>query len=213
MPAATATTAPAAAPAAAPLPLSNVALYATSQINHCLIAWPVPGVNHADAAALAVAAELITNQVLHQALREKGGAYGGSASYAANAGVFSMSSYRDPRLAATYADFDSAIGQILDGEFSREKIEEAIICVIKGLDRPHSPYAEALNAWNLQQRGVTEAIRKQFRTGVLECTSAQIKAATLTWLKNGTPSRAAFAGNTTQDLAGLTAVDLLALAS
>ena len=211
-----ATTAAVAATPAAPataLPLANAALHATSQINHCLIAWQAPGVQHADAAALAVGAELMTNQVLHQALREKGGAYGGYATYAGNAGTFSMSSYRDPRLAGTYADFDATIEHILNDEFSQETIEEAIICVIKGLDKPHSPYAEALSAWNMAQRGVTPAIRQQFRSGVLSCTAAQIKAAVRTWLKDGQPSRAAFAGNTTQDLAGLETVDLLALAS
>src|SRR5450830_1937680 len=116
---------------AAALPLANAALHATSQINHCYVAWPVPGVHHADAAALAVAAELMTNQVLHTALREKGGAYGGSASYAAGAGTFTLSSYRDPRLAGTYADFGTTWEQILDGDFSQEQVEEAIICVIK----------------------------------------------------------------------------------
>ncbi|MNP83546.1 hypothetical protein D3C76_1825220 [compost metagenome] len=65
----------------------------------------------------------------------------------------------------------------------------------------------------MQQRGTTEAVRQQFRTGVLNCTLAQIKTVTRTWLKNGQASRAAFAGNTTQDLAGLDVVDLLALAS
>lgn len=195
------------------MPLANAALHATSQINHCYLAWPVPGVHSPDAAALAVAAELMTNQVLHTALREKGGAYGGSASYAASAGTFTLSSYRDPRLAGTYADFDATLTQILDGDFSQEQVEEAIICVIKGLDKPHSPYAEALTAWNMQQRGTTEAVRQQFRTGVLNCTLAQIKAVTRTWLKDGQASRAAFAGNTTQDLAGLQVVDLLALAS
>jgi Zn-dependent M16 (insulinase) family peptidase len=195
------------------LPPANAALHASSQINHCLIAWPVPGVQHQDAAALAVAAELLTNQVLHAALREKGGAYGGYATYAANAGTFTMSSYRDPRLAATNADFDAALGTILETDFSQEKIEEAIICVIKGLDKPHSPYAEVLSAWNMAQRGVTEEVRARFRTGVLQCSQAQVKAAVQTWLKNGVASRAAFAGNTTQDLAGLTVVDLLALVS
>ncbi|GAA4021738.1 insulinase family protein [Actimicrobium antarcticum] len=202
------------APASAPArPVGNVALHATSQINHCVIAWSVPGVQHADAAALAVAAELLSHQILHQALREQGGAYGGYASYAANAGVFSMSSYRDPRLAGTYADFAIAIDQLLASDYSQETIEEAIICVIKGLDKPHSPYAEALTAWNLQQRGITAEIRLQFRTGVLNCSAAQVKAAVQHWLKEGIPSRAAFAGNTTQELAGLEVVDLVGLAS
>ncbi|MFT5960983.1 MAG: Zn-dependent M16 (insulinase) family peptidase [Burkholderiaceae bacterium] len=191
----------------------NVALHATSQINHCVIAWTAPSVGHADAAALAVAAELLSHQILHQALREQGGAYGGYASYGANAGVFSMSSYRDPRLAATYADFTRAVDELLASDYSQETIEEAIICVIKGLDKPHTPYAEALTAWSLQQRGVTPAIRQQFRTGVLTCTAAKVKKAVQHWLKDGVPNRAAFAGNTTQELAGLTVVDLTALAA
>jgi Zn-dependent M16 (insulinase) family peptidase len=99
----------------------------------------------------------------------------------------------------------------LDGDFSQEQVEEAIICVIKGLDKPHSPYAEAL-AWNMQQRGTTEAVRQQFRTGA-DLHPEPDKDVTRTWLKNGQQSRAAFAGNTTQDLAGLDVVDLLALAS
>ena len=110
--------------------------------------------------------------------------------------------------------WDAHRGRLLELNTTGQPGDKGRVRVLaKGLDRPHSPYAEALNAWNLQQRGVTEAIRQQFRTGVLECTAAHIKAATRTWLKNGKPSRAAFAGNTTQDLAGLTAVDLLALAS
>ncbi|MEY2115141.1 MULTISPECIES: hypothetical protein [Rhodanobacter] len=40
------------------------------------------------------------------------------------------------RPAATYADFDEALTLILDNDLSQEKIEKAIICVIKGLDKP-----------------------------------------------------------------------------
>ncbi len=192
---------------------ANAALYAPGQVNHCNIAWPAPRQAHADAAALAVAAELLTHQVLHQALREQGGAYGGSAGYAGNAGVFSMMSYRDPRLAATYADFQAAIDKVLATDFTREQVEEAIICVVRGLDRPDSPYDAVLAAWTLYRRGITMDVRRRFRQGVLHCTQEHIKAAVRTWLKDAAPSRAAFVGNTTQDLAGLEVVDMLALAS
>ena len=190
---------------------ANAALYATSQVNHCSIAWPAPRLHEADAAALAVAAELLTHQVLHQALREQGGAYGGSASYAANAGVFTMGSYRDPRLAATYADFGAAIERVLDTAFTHEQIEEAVICVIKALDKPDAPFDAVLTAWGQRQRGITPALRQQFRSGVLACTEADVKAAVRRWLHGAPASRAAFAGNTTQELAGLDVVDLLAL--
>jgi Zn-dependent M16 (insulinase) family peptidase len=60
----------------------------------------------------------------------------------------------------------------------------------------------------MHRRGTDMATRQRFRQGVLGCTQAQIKAVVRTYLKNGHASRAAFAGNTTQDLAGLTVLDL-----
>jgi Zn-dependent M16 (insulinase) family peptidase len=191
----------------APLTLgapANVALHADSQVNHCVIAWPVPTVQTPGAGALAVAAELIGSKLLHQALREKGGAYGGYASYNGSLGIFSMTSYRDPRLADTYADFDAAIAAVATQAFDRESIEEAIIGVIKGLDKPDAPYAQAWSAWNMGRRGVTDALRQRFRDEVLGCTEAAVKAAVAQSLVPGSASRAAFAGNTTQPLAGLT---------
>eukprot|EP01030_Chromulinospumella_sphaerica_P005575 gene5575-5454_t len=193
--------------------LANSALHVPGQVNHCCIAWSVPALEHPQAAALAVAAALLTNQVLHTALRERGGAYGGSANYAANLGVFTMSSYRDPRLADTYTDFDGAIKTLLVDDFSTEQVEEAIICVIKELDRPLSPYDGALQAWQLAQRGVSEAMRQQFRRGVLHCKLDEIKAAAGIWLQKSQASRAAFVGNTEQDLAGLSLLDLHAFSA
>jgi|GEM_PF-4612879 len=57
-----------------------------------------------------------------------------------------MSSFRDPRLAGTYADFAAAIDQVLDTGFSDEQREEAIICVIKQLDRSSSHYDDVQSA-------------------------------------------------------------------
>ncbi|MET0322080.1 MAG: insulinase family protein [Duganella sp.] len=191
--------------------LENAALHAVSQVNHCVVAYRAPMLQEDGAAALAVAAELMTNQLLHVALREKGGAYGGNAGYNGGTGTFLMASYRDPRLAETYDDFNTAIDQLLTGEFSQEMLEEAIICVIKGMDKPNSPYDQVLHAWGLKRRGIDQALRQRFRTEVLNCTLDQIRAAVRTWLKDGEPSRAAFVGDLTRDLAGLREVDLLAL--
>lgn len=195
------------------LPLANAALHAVSQINHCVIAWQAPMLHEPGAAALAVAAELMTNQLLHTALREKGGAYGGNAGYGGGSGTFTMTSYRDPRLAETYSDFDKAVDQTLDSQFTQEDIEEAIICVIKGMDKPNSPYDQVLHAWSLHQRGIGEELRQRFRTEVLTCSGDDIKAAVRRWIKEGRPSRAAFAGNLTQELSGLETVDMLELAT
>jgi Zn-dependent M16 (insulinase) family peptidase len=201
------------APAQTEVALESAALHAVSQINHCVAAWRAPMLHEEGAAALAVAGELMTNQLLHTALREKGGAYGGSAGYTGSSGTFVMSSYRDPRLADTYADFNLAIDQMLETEFSQEELEEAILGVIKGMDKPNAPYDQVLHAWSLHQRGVDDTVRQRFRTEVLGCTLENIRGVVRQWLKNGQPSRAAFAGNLTQDLAGLKGVDLLELAN
>ncbi|CAN7658327.1 insulinase family protein [Massilia sp. LjRoot122] len=187
------------------------ALHAPSQVNHCNIAWPVPDESHADAGALAVAAELLTQRFLHTAIREKGGAYGGAAGYAYSAGIFTMRSYRDPRLAGTYADFSSAVEALLETELSTEQVEEAIISVIKGLDRPLSPFDAVLAAVNLQRRGIDPVDRSRFRKAVLTCTEADVKAAVDKWLSRNPGHRAAFVGNVNQDLAGLDVVELLPL--
>ncbi|MDB5729117.1 MAG: peptidase [Noviherbaspirillum sp.] len=191
---------------------ARIALYAEAQVNHCFAAWQAPGLAHPHAPALSVLAELVTNLVLHQALREEGGAYGGQAGYSPNAGTFVMMSYRDPRLAATYADFEKAISWIMSAELTQEEIEEAVICVIQDLDKPHAPFAEVMRAWEMREQGITEEMRLRYRQGVLNCTADDVKAAAAEWLLDKPCSRAAFVGNTERDLAGLEVVDLAELA-
>jgi Zn-dependent M16 (insulinase) family peptidase len=192
---------------------SNAALHASGQVNHCFAVWPAPGMSHPDAPKLAVLGELLTNQVLHQALREEGGAYGGHAAYAKANSKFAMSSYRDPRLGATYEDFEKAIAWVMEAEINPDNIEEAIICAIQDLDKPMPPFAAVMWAWDQQQQGITEEMRRRFRHGVLNCTAQDLKAAAATWLQGKPYSRAAFVGNAEQDLAGLELVDLMKLAS
>jgi len=194
--------------AASPAGLSNEALHAVSQVNHCNIAWQVPAIGSDHAPAFAVAAELISQQLLHQSIREKGGAYGSNARYDGDAGVFSMTSYRDPRLAATYADFSRAVAQVATQAFTAEQLEEAIVSVIKGLDKPKSPFDAVLHAWQLHQRGIDTDLRMRFRTGVLSCDLAAVKEVVATYLVPERASRAAFVGDLDQDLAGLLPVAL-----
>jgi hypothetical protein len=124
-----------------------------------------------------------------------------------------MMSYRDPRLAATYKDFEKAISWVMDAELKQENIEEAIICVIQELDRPRTPFSEVMASWERRQNGISEEMRRRHRHGVLHCTAADIKAAAATWLQGKPYSRAAFVGNAEQDLAGLEVTNLMELAT
>lgn len=195
--------------ATCPAEPANLGLIFAGQVNHCFMVWSVPGMTHEDAPGLAVAAELLTHRILHRRLREQGGAYGGSASYSSEDGLFTMSSYRDPRVAGTYADFSAGLEELLGSDYTQEALEEAIIGVIKRLDKPLSPYDQGMEAVRLRRRGVTFAHRKQFRERVLACTLEQVLRAADLWLKQGTPSRAAAVTTADQDLAGLMPVDVL----
>ncbi|QJE02581.1 peptidase M16 [Massilia forsythiae] len=201
--------------AAAPVPrqpAANLALLGGGQVNHCAMAWRAPGIAHPDAAPLAVAAELMTAW-LHRSLRERGGAYGAHAQYDGDARVFALASVHDPRLAGTYADFMAALDTLAHGDLDPESIEEAIVGAIKALDRPLPPQREAIYAWQARRAGVTPALRQGWRAAVLACTAAQIGAAARTWLAPAAASRAAFVGAAGQDLAGMTALDLAAMAA
>lgn len=176
-------------------PLADTVLHAAAQVNHCHAAWPAPKIGQAGAAACAVLAEWLTNEVLHRAIREEGGAYGAGASYDATAGIFRMISNRDPRLLGTYADFEGAIDWVLAADMTQESLEEAIICVVRDLDKPRPPYRQAMQSWSRKRLGITDRMRNQFRADVLQCTASELRAAATTWLHRQTPSRCAFAGD------------------
>ncbi|NEU33615.1 peptidase M16, partial [bacterium LRH843] len=73
-----------------------------ANVQFCSLAYQAVEVSHPDAAPLMVLAAYLRNGFLHSAIREKGGAYGGGASYDGNACSFRFYSYRDPRLAETF---------------------------------------------------------------------------------------------------------------
>ena len=63
---------------------------------------------HEDAAALLLLGQALSTCFLHRAIREKGGAYGGGAAANVQGGVFSFTSYRDPRTLETLDTFQAA---------------------------------------------------------------------------------------------------------
>ena len=141
---------------------------ASTEVNFCATAFPTVPHGHADAPALTVLGPFLRNGFLHRAVREMGGAYGASATYDADAGAFAFSSYRDPRLAETLADFESAIAWLHEAPHRSRALEEAILNVISQLDRPESPAGEATRSFYSTLHGRDPQRRRDFRRNVLE---------------------------------------------
>ncbi len=138
-----------------------------TQVNFCAKAYAGVPMTHKDSAALTVLAVFMRNGFLHNRIREKGGAYGGGASYDNEMAAFRFYSYRDPRLAETLQDFNNAIDWIISSKHEARLLEEAILGVIGTLDKPGSPAGEAKDAFQNLLFGRTPEIRQTFRQNVL----------------------------------------------
>lgn len=130
-----------------------------------------------EAPFLYLAKELLENCVLHKEIREKGGAYGGGASYSASSGNFHLYAYRDPKLAKTETIFHQAIEKISRGHFGEQDLEEAKLGSLQNLDAPVPPGTRAIVAYAWMRAGRSFAKRDAFRKKILQATKEDVMRA------------------------------------
>ncbi len=139
---------------------------------------------HADSAPLLLLSKLVKDGYLHREIREKGGAYGGMASYDNEAGIFSFLSYRDPHIKRTLQVYDEAARWAADGNFSDEAIREALLSVFSNLDRPLSPGNRGNHEFSNLRQGLTLKMRQQFRRNLLATTRNDLTRVAKEYLLN-----------------------------
>ncbi|QIO09098.1 insulinase family protein [Acinetobacter lanii] len=164
-----------------------------ANVQFCASAYPAVDVSHPDAPPLMALAGYLRNGFLHSAIREKGGAYGGGASYDGNACAFRFYSYRDPRLAETFDDFEASVEWLLNTEQKPHQLEEAILGLVSGMDKPGSPAGEAITACYALLHGRTPAFRKMLRERLLKVTLEDLKRVAKTYLIAQKPTKAVVA--------------------
>lgn len=168
------------------LPPIGLALTMGASVNHVWQTYRGPDRQDDLAPAAMVATRLMTAIVLHPAIRERGGAYGGGA--IAQPGQISFYSYRDPRFGATLDDFNQSIARIGAGEFSAQQMEEAILSALRDSQAPRTPADQADVAWSAARIGVTTADRQAFLDRARAVRKADVKAVIEQWLTD--PSQA-----------------------
>ena len=154
-----------------------------SQVQFCAAAYPAVPVDHPDAPAFMVLGGFLRNGFLHRAIREQGGAYGGGAGYDGNACAFRFFSYRDPRLEATFADFQASLDWLRENPHEDRQLEEAILGIIASLDKPLSPAGEARSAFHNALYGRTPAQRRKMRAALLAVSIADLQRVAATYLR------------------------------
>jgi len=163
-------------------PASDTAWLIQANVQFCAESYPVTSVDHPDTAALMVLGPYLRNGFLHRALREQGGAYGGGAAYDGNACAFRFHSYRDPRLAETFADFEASVTWLLESPQEPYQLEEAILGLIGAMDKPGSPAGEAIGSCHSLLHGRTPTQRRALRQALLAVTLADLQRVAQTYL-------------------------------
>ncbi len=154
-----------------------------TQVQFCAQSYPAVPPGHRDAAALRLLGPLLRNLYLHSALRERGGAYGGGATYVADDAAFHLHSYRDPRFEGTLDDFQSAIDGIIHQAPTEVQLEEALLAVIASMDKPSSPAGSVLQVLTGALTGRDRVFRSQMRNDLLQVTVADIQRVAQTYLQ------------------------------
>jgi len=140
-----------------------------------------PPLTDADAPLLSLLAAWM-QQPLYERIRAKGGAYGAMASYDSGLRTFSFLSWRDPRLAGTWADFDTVRRLAMSGAMSTEELERAKIEALCRLDTPQLPHERASRAFLHSLNGLTPDMRNRYRQGLLDARAEDVAACASRWL-------------------------------
>lgn len=173
-----------------PASQSGQAWVTSTQVHFCAQAHAAVPWSHEDSPLLSVLSGVLRNGYLHPQIREKGGAYGGGASYDADGAVFRFFSYRDPRLLETFDVFDGALAWLMSDHAKPELVEEAILGVIGAMDKPGSPAGEVKKLFHLELAGKNHAARMAWRKGVLSADLDKLRRVAQTYLGKGITSRA-----------------------
>ena len=175
---------------------SDIAWLAQTNVFHHALVFAAVPTDHPDAPALMVLSSVLRNNYLHRTIREQGGAYGGGASYDSNACSFKFYSYRDPRDQATFDDFLGSIDWLLaqtTGEKTDAWIEEAILGLMAGMDKPASPAGEAVKALFAELHGRGKDWQQAMRAKILTVSLDDLQRVTTTYLKDKPYTRASLA--------------------
>ncbi|KNE63969.1 hypothetical protein AMAG_09031 [Allomyces macrogynus ATCC 38327] len=151
-------------------------------VHFCAAALPtVPFMSTSDSMALAVAGNLATHGYLHREVREKGGAYGAGANHAADLGVYSLFSYRDPHAHATLEHFTTSFRALVDGGIVTDQaLHEAKLSLLGDMDMPLD--AGAQGAGEFAQPMLTKAVRQARRDALRNVTREDVARVAETYL-------------------------------
>ncbi len=125
--------------------------------------------------SIAVITHLIARDYVRERVRVQGGAYGGGCSFDRHTGLLTFSSYRDPNLLKTVANFDGA-GQFLRAtQIDDEELSKHIIGVIGQIDTYMLPDAKGFTSMLRYLLGDTDEVLQRWREEILSTSVGEVR--------------------------------------
>jgi len=121
-----------------------------------------------------VLAHLLRSDYLWEKVRMRGGAYGAGASANGTEGLFTFSSYRDPKAPDTLDTFREALEFAARSKIDREALEKTIIGTIGRELRPMSPGEKNLVALRRRLYGISDEMRQSKRDALRDSRPQQV---------------------------------------
>ena len=122
-------------------------------------------------------AHLLRTDYLWEKIRMRGGAYGTFAGANGTEGLFSFSSYRDPKIATSLSVFRESLAEFAAKPVDGATLTKAIIGSVGRELRPMSPGEKSLVALRRRLYGITDEMRQANREVMLSATPADIARA------------------------------------
>jgi Zn-dependent M16 (insulinase) family peptidase len=119
---------------------------------------------HPDSGVLRVLAKYIDQKRIHPEIREKGGAYGGSARFKPLEGIFAFTSYRDPSFERTLDIMRDAGRWMTEQKISDEMLDEMKLSIFKDIDSPISVQQEGMQQF---MHGITPDLKQMYSPPLL----------------------------------------------
>ena len=166
-------------------------LSAALQVSFSALFMPAPPAHAPEAAPLMAGASLVSSDFMLPEIRFKGNAYGAGLTYDPIVGTLCLSSYRDPRIAETFATMLRAADFAKSAAWGQEAIDNAILTVAKGFVAPPRPAPVCASILARHLSGYGEALRADLYRRILALRARDVQDATVAALEYGL-ARAAY---------------------
>lgn len=158
-------------------------LLTSANVSYVALALPGVSFHHPLAGAQDVLAHVLRTGLLWEKIRMRGGAYGAFASSKPAEGLFSFSSYRDPRTAGTLAAYREALEEHAATVLPQDAVDHARVSLLGRQLRPLTPREQGYTSFRWDLLGITDDLRQMSRDRLRAVTPELVRQAADTLLQ------------------------------